>query len=275
MRKFSAGCVSERGPEWPRANAPWRLVTRRRAGRRAGRGAPWRGARCRAVRADHASVGRRVGGARAAPARSAARARRPPGRRRRQAPRRRLEVLRPQAQARLASEGGLAADDVHLGVVEQGVVVEIRRTDGDPGVVDDPNLGMHVQRAREAPVRELIVAARKRLLPSSAAARTPTGRASSRRRCWGATGSSTTTRKSLGGFRSFLRGSRRAQATTGTGSRDRPARARRAALGCRSRGSRKSPAREQTRRCCSGTVRTTCTSPPAPATPPPARAAHP
>ena len=56
-----------------------------------------------------------------------------------------LEVLRPQPQPRLASEIRVVGDDVHLGVVEQRVGVEVGRADGEPAVVDDPDLGVHVQ----------------------------------------------------------------------------------------------------------------------------------
>src|SRR5437870_4802191 len=60
-----------------------------------------------------------------------------------------LEVLGPEAKARLAGEIGVAADDVHLRVVEQRVFVQVRRPDREPCVVDDADLGVHVQRSRE------------------------------------------------------------------------------------------------------------------------------
>jgi hypothetical protein len=37
-------------------------------------------------------------------------------------------------------------DDVHLGVVEERVLVQIRRAEGHPAVVDDGNLGVDVDR---------------------------------------------------------------------------------------------------------------------------------
>ena len=56
-----------------------------------------------------------------------------------------LEMLGPQAQPGRAGEVGVVGDDVHLGVVEQRVGVQVRRPDGQPAVVDDPDLGVHVQ----------------------------------------------------------------------------------------------------------------------------------
>jgi len=41
----------------------------------------------------------------------------------------------------------VASHDVHLRVVEERVLVEVGRPDGQPGVVDDPDLGVNVQRA--------------------------------------------------------------------------------------------------------------------------------
>src|SRR5438270_3562817 len=60
-----------------------------------------------------------------------------------------LEMLGPEPQARLAGEFGVAADDIHLRVVEQRVFVEVCRPDREPGVVDDPDLGVHIQGAGE------------------------------------------------------------------------------------------------------------------------------
>ena len=59
---------------------------------------------------------------------------------------RQFEVFCPQAQARLEGEGGIVADEVHLGVVEERVLVQVRRADREPGVVDDPDLRMDVNR---------------------------------------------------------------------------------------------------------------------------------
>src|ERR1700741_4094545 len=62
-----------------------------------------------------------------------------------------LEMLRPQPQARRARHCLVPHDDVHLGVVEEGVLVEVRRPDREPAVVDDADLRMHVYRASAAP----------------------------------------------------------------------------------------------------------------------------
>src|SRR5439155_822737 len=48
-----------------------------------------------------------------------------------------LEVLRPESQPRSASDARVLAHEVHLRVVEQRVVVEVRRADREPAVVDD------------------------------------------------------------------------------------------------------------------------------------------
>jgi hypothetical protein len=73
-----------------------------------------------------------------------------------------LEVLGPQAHACLADDVGVAADDVHLGVIEERVPVEVRGADREPRVVDDAHLRVdidgvaeravaRVDRAREQP----------------------------------------------------------------------------------------------------------------------------
>ena len=58
----------------------------------------------------------------------------------------------PRCSARDAAASSRAsvgswADDVHLGVVEERVLVEVRGADGEPAVVDDADLRMHVHRA--------------------------------------------------------------------------------------------------------------------------------
>ena len=71
-----------------------------------------------------------------------------------------LEVLLPEPQARGADERLVPQDDVQLGVVEERVLVEVRRADCHPGVVDDSDLRVHVhgvpawlkERAREKPL---------------------------------------------------------------------------------------------------------------------------
>src|SRR4029079_17907420 len=74
-----------------------------------------------------------------------------------------LEVLLPEPEAHLARELRIADDDIALRVVEERVLVEIRRADREPGVVDDRRLRMDVhrvaawawliERAREEPRR--------------------------------------------------------------------------------------------------------------------------
>jgi hypothetical protein len=55
-----------------------------------------------------------------------------------------LEVLLPEPQPNLARERRIADDDVRLGVVEERVLVQVRRADRQPLVVDDGRLGMDV-----------------------------------------------------------------------------------------------------------------------------------
>ena len=57
---------------------------------------------------------------------------------------RELEVLRPETQPCLTHETLIARDDIDLGVVEQGVVVEVCRAHGEPAIVDQTDLGVHV-----------------------------------------------------------------------------------------------------------------------------------
>ena len=85
-----------------------------------------------------------------------------------------LEVLGPQPQPRGAGELGVVGDDVHLGVVEQRVRVEVRRADRQPAVVDDPDLRVHVQTIVALAAQGANRASRAgRPCPSSAAASTP------------------------------------------------------------------------------------------------------
>ena len=62
-----------------------------------------------------------------------------------------LEVLLPQPEPHLARERGVTHYDVALGVVEERVLVEVRRADRGPGVVDDRRLGMDVDRVAARP----------------------------------------------------------------------------------------------------------------------------
>src|SRR5579864_1008476 len=71
-----------------------------------------------------------------------------------------FEVLLPEPKPRRANKGGVTDDDVHLRVVEERVLVQVRRADSEPRVVDDPDLCVHVhrravrleERAREEPL---------------------------------------------------------------------------------------------------------------------------
>src|SRR5690348_9606545 len=53
-------------------------------------------------------------------------------------------MLCPEAQPCLPGELVVVADDVHLGVVEERVFVEIGRAKGEPVVVDDGDLCVNV-----------------------------------------------------------------------------------------------------------------------------------
>ena len=55
-----------------------------------------------------------------------------------------LEMLAPEPQPRRAGDRFVVRDDVHLGVVEERVRVEVRGADGEPAVVDDADLGVDV-----------------------------------------------------------------------------------------------------------------------------------
>ena len=59
---------------------------------------------------------------------------------------RELEVLGPQPLPCRAGELRLATDEIDLGVVEERVLVQIRRADRQPAVVDDPDLRVDVDR---------------------------------------------------------------------------------------------------------------------------------
>ena len=59
---------------------------------------------------------------------------------------REFQVFCPEAEACLGGEFGVACYEVHLGVVEEGVLVEVGGAEGEPGVVDDSDLGVDVDR---------------------------------------------------------------------------------------------------------------------------------
>src|SRR6476469_10298071 len=55
-----------------------------------------------------------------------------------------LQVLGPQPAPCGCGESWIVDDEVHLRVVEQRVLVEVRRPEGQPTVVDDADLGVDV-----------------------------------------------------------------------------------------------------------------------------------
>ena len=57
---------------------------------------------------------------------------------------RELEVLGPQPDPSRPRDALVERDDVHLGVVEERVRVQVRRPEREPAVVDDPDLRVHV-----------------------------------------------------------------------------------------------------------------------------------
>ena len=61
-------------------------------------------------------------------------------------------MLGPETQPRLPRQRGVVADDVHLGVVEERVLVEVRGADREPAVVDDADLRVHVDGVGERAV---------------------------------------------------------------------------------------------------------------------------
>src|SRR4051812_12383414 len=59
---------------------------------------------------------------------------------------RELEMLRPEPSARTGGELRVMNDEVHLRVVEERVFVQVGGAEGEPGVVDDPDLCVDVDR---------------------------------------------------------------------------------------------------------------------------------
>src|SRR5512135_2412768 len=59
-------------------------------------------------------------------------------------------MLAPEAKPRRPRNRGLGADDIHLRVVEERVLVEIRGADREPAVVDYPDLRVDVDGLRVA-----------------------------------------------------------------------------------------------------------------------------
>ena len=60
-----------------------------------------------------------------------------------------LEMLPPEPQARLPRDLLVERHDVHLGVVEHRPLVEVRRSDGQPAIVDDADLRVDVDEVAE------------------------------------------------------------------------------------------------------------------------------
>ena len=147
LRGLSAsGCASRAAASRPGPERG-RDASRRRPARRAARAA---GASAGTGRAAPAA-----GAWRAAPARSRSSCSKAIGRQRSSTTRGgsssgdrsrvQVQVLGPQAQPGVAGQLGVVGDDVHLGVVEQRVGVQVGRADRQPAIVDDPDLGVHVQ----------------------------------------------------------------------------------------------------------------------------------
>src|SRR5436190_3107040 len=53
-------------------------------------------------------------------------------------------MLRPEPETQVSRELGIMHDDVHLRVVEERVLVQVRRADGQPAIVDDPDLRVDI-----------------------------------------------------------------------------------------------------------------------------------
>ena len=152
-----------------------------------------------------------------------------------------LEVLGPQPQAGVAGERRVAGDDVDLGVVEQRVLVEVGGADREPRVVDDADLGVHVERAGAlAGARAGSSRRGSACAPSSAATSRPSIPRVSSWPLLALCGSRTTIAEVVARrvAQLVLEDVRRSPATTGTGSRGRSGAARCAARARRSRGSR-------------------------------------
>ena len=57
---------------------------------------------------------------------------------------RKPEMFCPESAAGGDGELGIVEDEVHLGVVEQRMLVQVRGAKGQPGVVDDSDLGVNL-----------------------------------------------------------------------------------------------------------------------------------
>ena len=57
----------------------------------------------------------------------------------------------PEPKSRAPGQLGIVGDEVHLGVVEERVLVEVRGADRQPAIVDDPDLGVDVDRIGPQP----------------------------------------------------------------------------------------------------------------------------
>ena len=135
-----------------------------------------------------------------------------------------LKVFSPQPQSGVAGQHRIAGDDVDLGVVEQGVLVEVGRAEVSQRSSTIADLGVHVQRPLGAPgLRAWMVVASSRPAPSSASSRTPSWPRVVSAPLSGLAGQQSRIRNSLARRVGVAcrRGSSTISATTGTGSRDR------------------------------------------------------
>ena len=138
-----------------------------------------------------------------------------------------------------AREVGIERDDVHLRVVEERVRVQVRRADGEPAVVDDPDLRVDVHRVAEVPRPRVDRAGEeaRRLVRGMDERRDLAARdVGAVVRARGQQRRGRGSRRSADS-RACRRGSTRSRATRGTGSRGRRSARPSAARRCTTRGS--------------------------------------
>ena len=93
-------------------------------------------------------------------------------------------MLGPKALPCRPGQLRLAADEVDLAVVEERVLVQVRRADRQPAVVNDPDLRVDVDRLPDGAVSGVERAGEKRPAPASASAEyAHAGRGCRRCRC--------------------------------------------------------------------------------------------
>ena len=140
-----------------------------------------------------------------------------------------FEVLGPEALPCGAGQVAVVGDDARLGVVEKRMVVQVGGADDQSRVVDDRELGVHIDRVGDRPERAFRQQASTRPAPSSAS----TSSASAPRVSSPPPLASPEARARSGnGRRAGVAASRpatgRPRATTGTATRDTPGGVRRA-----------------------------------------------